>query len=184
MATVKRDVAALDKADGRTIGVDGVWKKARPVVLGGDWDKATAAALDVVAQAGNGSNLILDPDLDSYYVMDTLVTKLPARPTARARVPISTRRAAMDDRIALARRRCADSTDAAMETGLQTAFAETARRGLKPALATPLAALDDQARRRDDVSASERSRRPPRRGSTRCSSRAWTSTARRATGSR
>ena len=27
---------------------------------------------------GDGSKLILDPDLDSYYVMDTLVTKLPA----------------------------------------------------------------------------------------------------------
>ncbi|MBF2097883.1 MAG: HAMP domain-containing protein, partial [Gloeomargaritaceae cyanobacterium C42_A2020_066] len=29
-------------------------------------------------QVGNGSNLILDPDLDTYYLMDALVTRLPA----------------------------------------------------------------------------------------------------------
>ncbi len=39
---------------------------------------ATAAALvDLVTQVGNASNLILDPDLDSFYVMDTLVVQVP-----------------------------------------------------------------------------------------------------------
>ena len=32
----------------------------------------------LVVKAGDGSKLILDPDLDSYYVMDALITKLPA----------------------------------------------------------------------------------------------------------
>ena len=31
-----------------------------------------------MVKAGDGSKLILDPDLDSYYVMDALITKLPA----------------------------------------------------------------------------------------------------------
>ena len=32
----------------------------------------------LILEAGNASNLILDPDLDSYYVMDLVVNKLPA----------------------------------------------------------------------------------------------------------
>jgi methyl-accepting chemotaxis protein len=32
---------------------------------------------DLMAQVGDGSNLILDPDLDSFYVMDAVVVKLP-----------------------------------------------------------------------------------------------------------
>ena len=38
-------------------------------------DLAAGAAL--VTQVGNGSNLILDPDLDSFYAMDIVVVKLP-----------------------------------------------------------------------------------------------------------
>lgn len=34
--------------------------------------------LPLIIQAGNISQLILDPDLDSYYAMDTVITKLPA----------------------------------------------------------------------------------------------------------
>ncbi|MDP1732525.1 MAG: methyl-accepting chemotaxis protein [Devosia sp.] len=39
---------------------------------------ARHAAATLIARIGDGSNLILDPDLDSYYVMDLLVLKLPA----------------------------------------------------------------------------------------------------------
>src|SRR4051812_14214207 len=95
VAGVKRAVAAVDRADaadGQGIAVSAVWKKARPAVLEAasgqpagsakaadeSYDAAATAALDLVVQAGNGSNLILDPDLDSYYVMDALITKLPA----------------------------------------------------------------------------------------------------------
>jgi methyl-accepting chemotaxis protein len=39
---------------------------------------ARHAAATLVVKIGDGSNLILDPDLDSYYVMDTLVLKVPA----------------------------------------------------------------------------------------------------------
>jgi methyl-accepting chemotaxis protein len=38
---------------------------------------AIAAARSLVTKVSDGSNLTLDPDLDSYYVMDTVVTKLP-----------------------------------------------------------------------------------------------------------
>ena len=41
------------------------------------YDRLTAATLALIVQAGNESNLILDPDLDSYYAMDALVNKAP-----------------------------------------------------------------------------------------------------------
>jgi methyl-accepting chemotaxis protein len=37
----------------------------------------TRALADLVTETGNTSNLILDPDLDSFYVMDTLVVQVP-----------------------------------------------------------------------------------------------------------
>jgi signal transduction histidine kinase len=37
--------------------------------------------LDLITVVGNNSNLILDPDIDSYYLMDTVITKLPLTTT-------------------------------------------------------------------------------------------------------
>ncbi|WP_336921789.1 methyl-accepting chemotaxis protein [Aquipuribacter sp. SD81] len=39
--------------------------------------RSAGALADLVAHVGDTSNLILDPDLDSFYVMDTLVVQLP-----------------------------------------------------------------------------------------------------------
>ncbi|MEZ5444266.1 MAG: methyl-accepting chemotaxis protein [Gammaproteobacteria bacterium] len=41
-------------------------------------DALIAELLSLVAHVGDTSNLILDPDLDSYYLMDVLVVKIPA----------------------------------------------------------------------------------------------------------
>lgn len=41
-------------------------------------DAAIAKLRALIARVGDSSNLILDPDLDSFYVMDLLVVKLPA----------------------------------------------------------------------------------------------------------
>ena len=41
------------------------------------YNTATAALRDVINQVSDKSNLTLDPDLDSYYVMDALVFRLP-----------------------------------------------------------------------------------------------------------
>jgi signal transduction histidine kinase/DNA-binding response OmpR family regulator len=37
----------------------------------------TDATLSLLTEVGNTSNLILDPDIDTYYLMDTVITKLP-----------------------------------------------------------------------------------------------------------
>ncbi len=42
------------------------------------------ALADLITQAGNTSNLILDPDLDSFYVMDALVVQVPKALVAAA----------------------------------------------------------------------------------------------------
>jgi len=55
---------------GDAAGVD----RNKPALSG---DSPRAAVLAAITEVGNTSNLILDPDLDSFYVMDALVTRLP-----------------------------------------------------------------------------------------------------------
>ena len=43
-----------------------------------DSSKLLSGTVDLITRVGNESNLILDPDLDSYYAMDVIVVKLPA----------------------------------------------------------------------------------------------------------
>ncbi|HEX9022390.1 MAG TPA: methyl-accepting chemotaxis protein [Geobacteraceae bacterium] len=43
----------------------------------GDRDKAADALLSLIGDVADGSNLSLDPDMDSYYLTDTLVNKIP-----------------------------------------------------------------------------------------------------------
>ncbi|MEP7284396.1 MAG: response regulator [Chloroflexota bacterium] len=42
--------------------------------------------LSFITEVGNNSNLILDPDIDSYYLMDSLITKLPAASSYLSRI--------------------------------------------------------------------------------------------------
>jgi methyl-accepting chemotaxis protein len=44
---------------------------------GGERDQNVAAVRSLISRVGDTSNLILDPDLDSFYVMDLIVLKLP-----------------------------------------------------------------------------------------------------------
>ena len=55
---------------GDAAGVD----PKKPLLPAGSSRVSVVAA---ITEVGNTSNLILDPDLDSYYVMDALVTRLP-----------------------------------------------------------------------------------------------------------
>jgi methyl-accepting chemotaxis protein len=51
--------------------------KAAMDALDGKDPRDTTALRALINQIGNNSNLILDPDLDSYYVMDLVLLKLP-----------------------------------------------------------------------------------------------------------
>ncbi|WP_370246659.1 methyl-accepting chemotaxis protein [Nocardioides sp.] len=53
-----------------------------------DRARLATALSDLIAAAGSSSSLILDPDLDSFFVMDALVVQLPAALTATTQAAV------------------------------------------------------------------------------------------------
>jgi len=161
-AAVTRSAAALDVADARVggrLGTRSMWKRLRasirPTVAAAPVDasrtldaygRLTAATVALIVQAGNASNLILDPDLDSYYVMDALVNKAPlaldtaGRVSGREIAMVASGHSTEAERIALAvDQGVLTSVVDAMRTGMGTAYANTDDATLRPALAPALA---------------------------------------------
>ena len=100
-------VDAADRRDGGMLGIQGSWRATRALVTaavapGGPgapgtpdtndearsarYDAASAALLALVVQVGDASNLTLDPDLDTYYLMDMVQFRLPVVLDVVARV--------------------------------------------------------------------------------------------------
>ncbi len=159
-------VAAADARLGGELGTTRAWAALRaaieralaaPADAGsaraalGDWSELTDATAALIVAAGDGSNLILDPDLDSYYVMNALVVTVPTLiASAGHAAALGTIAAAEDDRIALALDQGAvRSTLEATTEGFRTAFATTADADLRAALAGPLDAAVDALRATD-----------------------------------
>ena len=82
---------ATDRAAGGTLAVSSEWTALKrqlhavsaasvlsPQRTLDSYAALTAATLKLIVDAGNNSNLILDPDLDSFYVMDSVINRLPA----------------------------------------------------------------------------------------------------------
>jgi methyl-accepting chemotaxis protein len=162
LAAVRDAVAAVDAAvaaDGAELTVTEDWE-----ALSGSIDAAladlppgvgersealgelTAGAAALVVKAGDTSNLILDPDLDSFYVMDALVTKVPGMLTGLADASDQAVLAeadpgrALDHRIDLALNQGAVmSATSAGVGGLETSYAKTADAQLEADLAGPAA---------------------------------------------
>lgn len=115
------------------------------------FEEATGAVLALVTAAGDGSNLILDPDLDSYYVMDALIVKVPAlldqvsrghvEARALAAAPEEGFRDALVD-LAVTRGNTA-SLAGAMSTGLSTSFTETSNPQLQARVAPQLETVQE-----------------------------------------
>jgi signal transduction histidine kinase/HPt (histidine-containing phosphotransfer) domain-containing protein/ActR/RegA family two-component response regulator len=75
--------AALDRLDeqtGAALHVHDLWQALRVRVVHPSVEPATliAETLPLMTHVGDTSNLILDPELDSYYLMDAVVMRLPA----------------------------------------------------------------------------------------------------------
>ncbi|WP_432973203.1 methyl-accepting chemotaxis protein [Dactylosporangium sp. CA-233914] len=105
---------------------------------------AASALADLVTRIGDNSGLILDPDLDSFYVMDALVVELPRALAAasEAAAPDATR--PLTDRVA-AQAVAAGALDGAastLRTDTKTATAHTADGGLTADLGPLDAAAD------------------------------------------
>ena len=99
-----------------------------------DYTTFNAAILSLITKAGDRSNLILDPDLDSYYLMDALVNKIPLitetlgqtgifalNAVARQKIESTAEQFLLSGLCASAR-----TTVNLMHTGFTTAFAENA----------------------------------------------------------
>lgn len=105
---------------------------------GADQMGQAAALADLITAVANSSKLILDPDLDSFYVMDALVVQLPSllvttAQSATAQEPDSARRLAA--RAVQAARLSERLTT--LTGDLDTAAANTTRPGLGQALKAP-----------------------------------------------
>ena len=88
-----KKIEAAELLHGATLETTETWRKARDlwgkvkISASSDPEKRDAEIAEltsllavelIVNKAGNNSNLILDPDLDSYWLMDAYVFKLPA----------------------------------------------------------------------------------------------------------
>ncbi len=85
------EVDALDEIYGELLGVSSQWAAVkdewarlkenlltqRPAQNFEAHNRLTQHVLSLITMVGNSSNLILDPRIDSYYLMDTVITKLP-----------------------------------------------------------------------------------------------------------
>jgi signal transduction histidine kinase/DNA-binding response OmpR family regulator len=88
-AKIDQDIAAIDKEDAQTgviLGISDDWKKLRdrwsalkvaPITADEAHTKFIQDLLNLIIVVGNNSNLILDPDIDSYYYMDLTILTLP-----------------------------------------------------------------------------------------------------------
>ena len=153
---------AVDRTAGAELGVRAAWSAARSELTAAQgsgagqpafdaYGKALVSLLDLVVAVSDTSNLTLDPDLDSYYVMDTLVFRVPqlleqAGRTVDETILAAGGPAAMTRTTQLHLARAAgalESTQQAVDVGMATAFGKTARPQL--ATARPRAEAEHQA---------------------------------------
>jgi diguanylate cyclase (GGDEF)-like protein len=138
-----RAVARVDAADrrhGAVLGVRPQWLAARRLVLAAAAERdgrarvaahesARAALLGLIVRVGDASNLTLDPDLDTYYLMDALQFRLPAMLDVSGRL--------VDGLLASSGSFARDTrSSAALDTGAQAGALEGEMAALKRGLST------------------------------------------------
>ena len=77
-------MSSVDAAVGDSLDVREDWSKIRTAIDGArtapgidGWNTAADGLLTLISRVSDQSNLTLDPDIDSYYVMDGVVFRLP-----------------------------------------------------------------------------------------------------------
>jgi len=155
-AAADPDTAAVDAVNrqyGAVLGTAPAWAAARRLVVAAQqptgsaaeryasYNRALVALQDLIVQVGDESNLTLDPDLDTYYLMDTLQFRLPVLLDHAGR-------SADVALLALARPASA-KTDALIDLGLTNGVLTTTRATIARAVATIIAkTADGDVRRR------------------------------------
>lgn len=163
--TTDRRVADVDAVDAKLGGVlktterwqavKKAWTDAKTAggsaeAVDGKYAEAAAATVDLILNyIGNNSNLILDPDLDSYWLMDSVIVKIPALEDSLAKEIAMAIRPAGDAASQLERRmelaglnKITSSTMSDLDTvDLTTSFKEVANfskdRTVQPAIQGP-----------------------------------------------
>jgi methyl-accepting chemotaxis protein len=85
LETTSASLAARGRQDAHPFRLEALWGDVRRDVAGGKWTAETEAAVTklegavkmLITHVGDASKLILDPDLDTYYVMDALLLREP-----------------------------------------------------------------------------------------------------------
>jgi methyl-accepting chemotaxis protein len=161
---ISESVAATDAVAslGAQLGVDAEWQKLKSQIgrlpSGGDpaqafaaYNAATAGVQKLIVDAGNGSNLILDPDLDSFYLMDALVNKLPLLVDTAGHAGDLAHAAGGSQTLATRVQLAVDkgvigSNVSALDSGFQTAFQSTRDGALSGSLEPQVAGFDAAAK--------------------------------------
>jgi methyl-accepting chemotaxis protein len=78
MAALADRVKSNEKSRGSVLKTAAATDALLNALGGADHAAAAQAAADLIGKAADGSNLTLDPDLDSFYTQDVLTVKLPA----------------------------------------------------------------------------------------------------------
>jgi diguanylate cyclase (GGDEF)-like protein len=153
-------VDAVDRRLGSKLGTAEAWPAARALVAAAQratglaaerfvaYNAAMGTLLELIVRVGDESNLTLDPDLDTYYLMDTLQFRLPVLLDDAGRGV---------DLALLATALAADAkTDALIELGLTNGVLTTTRETIARAVATIIAKTADATVRRGVVTGFDR----------------------------
>jgi signal transduction histidine kinase/HPt (histidine-containing phosphotransfer) domain-containing protein/ActR/RegA family two-component response regulator len=146
-------VDQVDRRLGDRLRTGEPWRRLHRQVIGPPVRPAAllAETIGLVTRVGDASNLILDPDLDTYYLMDAVVTRLPALVQQLGAVSAGLLQAPDVDEPSpirqaelLAAMRLALAEQSALDRGHAVAFETTPalREALGPRLAATRAALD------------------------------------------
>jgi methyl-accepting chemotaxis protein len=137
------DLAAVREAAGRRADLKLATAVGKLPATVTDRVAAAEAIAGLITEVGNTSNLILDPDLDSFYVMDAQIVQLPKALVAAAHAAAADTSGGRDAVAAQAvlAGTLSGSADS-LRTDLSTALDNTAMAGLAPRLAPVTAAAD------------------------------------------
>jgi diguanylate cyclase (GGDEF)-like protein len=151
-----RLMAAVDTVDRRlapTLGTGDAWVPTRQLVVAAQratgpadgryeaYNAAMQALSELIVRVGDASNLTLDPDLDSYYLMDTLQFRLP--------VVLDTAGRSADLAVLATAAPASARTDALIDLGLTNGVLAATRATIARSVATVIAeTADAEVRRR------------------------------------
>ena len=152
-------VEAADQQHGQALGTSQRWDNWKNLLATvqadgtpsfDQYNQLTSGLIDLMTRVANASNLILDPDLDSYYLMDIIVVRLPIlvdQVGQSVQLAAGDRLSAGSHDLLVISRSTTGSAAGAIATDLATAIANTKDSQIRAVAARPRAALAGAAAR-------------------------------------